>query len=127
MAKHKKLTDKATDKALQSSKREMSKERYVSICPKCKSKEVTKKGAVSENSYSNNYICMTCGYQSPIFPEIPAKQADRLPDQPRHFSSFFLPIFVDSDIHLSPRKLMCIIGLILLAIALFLFLKDLLF
>jgi hypothetical protein len=83
--------------------KEKPKENYVMICPKCKSKEVTDRGIMGvgmgsdKYAYSRNHVCLTCGYQSPIFPEVLVGEADKLEDQPKNFNPSRLPIFADDS------------------------------
>lgn len=68
---------------------------YTRICPKCKSTEVTQRGAISSKAYSNAYVCLTCGFQGPIFPEIETAEANKLPKQKKNFMPSRLPIMSD--------------------------------
>jgi predicted RNA-binding Zn-ribbon protein involved in translation (DUF1610 family) len=69
---------------------------FVKVCPKCGSKKVTQRGMVSRNAYSQNYVCLACGFQSPLFPEISREEAKILPDKKQKFISSRLPIFADN-------------------------------
>ncbi|GEM_PF-2112147 len=68
---------------------------HVRICPKCKSTQVSQKGMISDKAYSNAYVCLTCGFQGPIFPEIETNEANRLPEQKKNFVESRLPIMSD--------------------------------
>jgi predicted RNA-binding Zn-ribbon protein involved in translation (DUF1610 family) len=70
---------------------------FIKVCPKCGSKKVTQRGMISRKAYSQNYVCLSCGFQSPLFPEISRREAKKLPDKPQKFISSRLPIFADSS------------------------------
>jgi hypothetical protein len=70
-------------------------ENYVPICPKCKSRNVKDRGMIGRDAYSNLHVCQTCGFQGPIFPEIPMEDAAKLPEQPINFNPSNMPIFAD--------------------------------
>jgi predicted RNA-binding Zn-ribbon protein involved in translation (DUF1610 family) len=70
-------------------------EPYIKFCPKCNSKEVTHRGMIGTKSYSNAYVCLSCGFQSPLFPELPLHEAKNLPDKPKEFIPSRLPVFSD--------------------------------
>ena len=111
---------------------------FIRICPQCKSKEVTHRGMISREAYSNNWVCLTCGFQGPLFPEINKKEADKLPEQKRNFITTGLPIFADnlrdkkdkSDrgkrnvIVIGKKNLIVLIGLILFLSLLIVFLST---
>lgn len=65
------------------------------ICPNCGSKEVSERGMIGRDAYSNTKVCLTCGFQSPLFPEITSDDAKKLPDKPKKFNPSYLPIFSD--------------------------------
>lgn len=68
---------------------------WFAICPKCGSKDVTERGMIGKEAYSKNLVCLTCGFQSPIFPEVNANIVKKFPDKQRNFITTNLPIFVD--------------------------------
>ena len=75
----------------------MVKDRWVKVCPKCGSKEITNRGMISSRALSPNYVCQSCGHQSPLFPEIKAEEAKAIPDMPRKFTPSQLPIFANKS------------------------------
>jgi len=93
------------------------KKSWVKICPQCKSKNVDQRGMISSKAYSNNYVCLTCGFQSPMFPEISPEDAMKLPDKPKKFMPSRLPIFADklkrTKSELNKDKIIAIISLII--------------
>ncbi|MBN1157315.1 hypothetical protein JXA85_06850 [Candidatus Woesearchaeota archaeon] len=86
----------------------MKKRTWIRLCPKCMSKKVDRRGMISEKAYSNNWVCLSCGYQSPLFPEVQMDEAGKYPPQPKRFMSSRLPIFADG----APRRKMWLIILI---------------
>jgi len=68
---------------------------WIKVCPKCHSKEVTSRGAISEDALSPNFVCQSCGFQSAVFPEIKLEDAEKLPDQPRIFVPSRMPVVGD--------------------------------
>lgn len=60
------------------------KENWTRICPRCKSREVKERGMISK-IYSNDWVCLTCGWQGPTFPEIRKRYAEELPEQKKQF------------------------------------------
>lgn len=40
---------------------------------------------------SQNWVCLTCGFESPLFPEVDIKGAKRLPDKPVNFAASRTP------------------------------------
>ena len=73
------------------------KERYVRICPMCKSKHVTERGAIGK-AYINSNVCLSCGFQSSLFPEVTRDEAKEIPDRPKRFVVSRLPILCDNSI-----------------------------
>jgi predicted RNA-binding Zn-ribbon protein involved in translation (DUF1610 family) len=69
----------------------MGKEKLVRICPQCQSKEVSFRGMISRQALSPNYVCLTCGFQGPLFPQIKEEDAKKLPEQTRNFVQSQLP------------------------------------
>lgn len=65
---------------------------WVRICPRCKSTEVTCRGAITKEMVSPNWVCLTCGFQGPLFPEVNIKDAKKLPGQSTNFVVSRLPI-----------------------------------
>jgi hypothetical protein len=94
----------------------------IRICPQCKSNNVTQRGIIGKGVYSNNYVCLTCGFQSPIFPEIDAKDAKKLPDGRKNFTPSILPIFagrlIGTKEETKKYKIMTIISLTIAIIVL---------
>lgn len=72
------------------------KQKWILICPKCGSKEVSERGMIGRNAYSNTKVCLTCGFQSPLFPEITLEEAKKVPDKPRNFNPSYLPAFSEN-------------------------------
>lgn len=68
------------------------KETWVRVCPRCKSTEVTCRGAITKEMVSPNWVCLTCGFQSPVFPEVSVDDAKKLPGQSANFVVSRLPI-----------------------------------
>jgi hypothetical protein len=68
---------------------------WIKVCPECHSKEVTSRGAISRDALSPNFVCLTCGFQSAVFPEIKLEDAEHLPEQPRNYVPSRMPIFAD--------------------------------
>lgn len=100
----------------------MRKKELIRICPKCGSKEVTVRGMISRHAYSQNYICLTCGFQSPLFPKVSREEAEKLLDKPRKFVPSRLPIFADKYEKPGKSKLAIIIGFIIMIFLLLLLL-----
>jgi hypothetical protein len=48
---------------------------------------------IGRDAYSNLHVCQTCGFQGPLFPEVPAEVAAKLPDKPINFNPSSMPIF----------------------------------
>ncbi|MBD3389206.1 MAG: hypothetical protein GF416_08935 [Candidatus Altiarchaeales archaeon] len=71
------------------------KEVWVKVCPMCGSKEVTSRGMISRRALSPNFICKSCGFQSPLFPELPLEEAGKIPDQPSVLVPSRAPIAAD--------------------------------
>ena len=77
---------------------------YIRICPKCQSKEVTQRGMISGRVYNQDYVCQSCGFQGPLFPEVKRSAAKKLPDKPRDgVVPSQMPIF-PIDRYVSPER-----------------------
>ena len=60
----------------------MPKEKYVTVCPKCGSRDVTfeKQAAYVYTGLSNQFKqCNNCGYHGMIFPEVPVSGVEEQP------------------------------------------------
>ncbi|MFH1630855.1 MAG: hypothetical protein ABIA21_01365 [Candidatus Aenigmatarchaeota archaeon] len=53
---------------------------YVTICPKCESKEVDKVFFASGTGF-DVYTCLSCGYRGNMFPEVTEEEARLLPNK----------------------------------------------
>ncbi len=69
--------------------------KWIRICPRCGSHEVKHRGMISEEAYSNTFVCLTCGYHSPIFPEV-EMEPDDLKVFPKNFIASRTPPLVDA-------------------------------
>jgi len=69
--------------------------KYIRICPKCKSAEVTHRGMISGEAHSNSFVCLSCGFQGPMFPEVSQKIAKKLPKREIKFNNSYMPVFSD--------------------------------
>lgn len=67
-------------------------ERWVRVCPKCDGLNVTDRGMISNRVYSNVNYCKSCGFQSPLFPEIKWKDAKKLAQHPPRFVPSQAPV-----------------------------------
>ena len=92
----------------------MVRERFVKICPKCGSKEVANRGMISRTALSPDYVCQSCGFQGPLFPEIKAEEAKKIPDKPRDFTPSQLPVFADKSEKPRKSKSAAIIGFVIM-------------
>ncbi len=72
------------------------KKNYIKIFPRCGSRKIDHRGMISRKAYSNAYVCLSCGFQSPLFPEISEENAKTITtEQPQNFVQSRLPIFSD--------------------------------
>jgi ribosomal protein L37E len=67
----------------------MTKKQFVKICPRCGSKNVDRD--VATYNIAPYYICKSCGFGSPLFPEISLNEARKLKDKPINYSPTFAP------------------------------------
>jgi len=78
------------------SKREV----WVKICPKCKSLDVTSRGAISRQALSPDWICRNCGYQAGTFPEFRLEDAEKIAlredESKRRLVPSRMPFFADT-------------------------------
>lgn len=100
----------------------MKKKKLVRVCPQCGSKEISFRGMISSKALSPNYVCLTCGFQGPLFPQINEMEAKNIPDRPRNFVSSRLPIFATKYEKHKKTKLVAIIGFIIMIFLLLLLL-----
>ena len=61
----------------------------------CHSKEVSSRGAISKEALSPNFVCLSCGFQSPVFPEFKLEDAEKFPDHPKNFTPSRMPLVAD--------------------------------
>ena len=54
-----------------------SKERFVRVCPRCGSTRTIR--TFGKNYISYYYFCQDCNFESPLFPEISARELKKLP------------------------------------------------
>lgn len=52
-------------------------ERWIKVCPNCGSDDVTARGMISSRAFSNVNYCKSCGFQSPLFPEVRPEEAKK--------------------------------------------------
>ncbi|MBW2990768.1 hypothetical protein KY348_03620 [Candidatus Woesearchaeota archaeon] len=110
-------------KANKSKKPREPKVQWVKICPKCKSKKVKSRGMVGFGRWqalSPNFVCQTCGFQGPLFPEIPPEEAAKLPDQPINFNPSFQPTFADRGPFSKKARIIMLIIVIIIALGIIL-------
>jgi len=62
------------------SKSSKKKEKFFRICPRCDSTRVTR--TFGRRYISAYFFCQDCNFESPLFPEISAKELKKLPDMP---------------------------------------------
>jgi len=65
------------------------KEILVRVCPKCGSKNVDID--VGTYNIAPFYVCKSCGFGSPLFPEISMKEARKLKERPINYSPILTP------------------------------------
>lgn len=63
---------------------------WVRICPRCRSREVELR--VIGDATSQTWACLSCGFQSPAFPEISLDDAKKLPERPVNFVQSRMPV-----------------------------------
>jgi len=68
----------------------------VPICPRCGSINVKDRGMISQRAYSNLHVCTSCGFVSPLFPEMKLKDAVKLKRKKVHFNPQYMPVFADT-------------------------------
>ncbi|MBI2675219.1 MAG: hypothetical protein HYX24_02080 [Candidatus Aenigmarchaeota archaeon] len=100
----------------------MKRERWIRICPQCDSKEVTNRGMISRDALSPNYVCLTCGFQGPLFPEVSPKEAKKLEEKPRKFIPSRLPVLAEKYEKPNRPAVAILIGFLVMLVALLLLL-----
>lgn len=75
------------------------REIFVRICPKCKSTKVKSRGMIFGRAFSQNFVCLSCGFQGSIFPEVKLEELNKYnptPGQePVDINPSTQPIFAD--------------------------------
>ena len=89
---------------------------WVKICPRCNSREIEPRGMISKEAYSSDWVCMSCGFQGPTFPEIDYREAKKLPIKRIKFVPSQMPIFADKKYEnpFWPRLMLGVIALYVL-------------
>jgi predicted RNA-binding Zn-ribbon protein involved in translation (DUF1610 family) len=103
--------------AKSSQKRKTKKrQRWVRVCPKCNSTDTAYRGMIRKRYFSNTYFCRSCGFHGPLFPEITAEEAKKLPHKPRKFNPSQMPVIPRTKFPLWIRILFIVL---LIAVILF--------
>lgn len=63
---------------------------WVRICPRCKSREVELR--VIGDATGQEWVCLSCGFLSPLFPEVRASDARKLPSGQVNFTQSRMPV-----------------------------------
>ncbi|HLC55909.1 MAG TPA: hypothetical protein VJJ23_01605 [Candidatus Nanoarchaeia archaeon] len=58
-------------------------EKYIKICPKCRSLNIKVENALTTGFLPNSYICINCKYKGMIFPEIEISRLEKGKDEDR--------------------------------------------
>ena len=85
------------------------KERWVRVCPKCGSNDTTVRGMVAGRAFSNVNFCKSCGFQSPLFPEVTAEEAKKIKSKKPKFNPSQAPIMPRTEFPLWIRLLFFIV------------------
>jgi predicted RNA-binding Zn-ribbon protein involved in translation (DUF1610 family) len=95
-------------------------ERWVKVCSNCGSTNVSDRGMISREAYSNVNFCKSCGFQSVLFPEIPWEEAKKISYKPPKFNPSQAPIMPQQRWTINDiKKPGSIIGFILFLIIIF--------
>ncbi len=86
-------------------------ERWVKVCPNCGSKDVTVRGMIGRQAFSNVNYCKSCGFQSPLFPEVRPEEAKSIEYKKPKFNPSQAPILPRTRFPMWWIKLMSVIAL----------------
>jgi predicted RNA-binding Zn-ribbon protein involved in translation (DUF1610 family) len=94
-----------------------NKERFIRVCPRCGSKNIDiDTGVVGIAPF---YICKSCGFGSPLFPEVSQTEAETVEEKPINYSPNFSPTKkpVSAPLLLLPLAMAAIIMILLILLS----------
>ena len=96
------------------SKPSKNKEKFVRVCPKCESKNVDIDPVIG--NIAPFYICKSCGFGGPLFPEVSLKESKKIEEKAIKYSPIFSPTKKPLSIPLLIIPLVIMIIIIILLI-----------